>query len=283
MGARTPEEIFGHHAAALMKGDIDEIVADYADDAVFVAPDRVLRGKAGIREAFETLLGARARRDLGRPGRRVCRRPADDRVERPLRPNDLTDGVDTFVFRDGTDPRPDRPLHRAPALSGSIGMAGSPTFIASVQRALNLVDAVGASGRPVSAKVLPALHRPEPFHHVPPAAHPGARALPAPGGRRVRARRPHHGAQPADHPRAGRRQGTTVLQALHDELHAPAYLSLFDDGEIHVVDIADSPEAPRVDLWVGFHDAAHACALGRRSRLPRRDRAKDTARHELRT
>jgi ketosteroid isomerase-like protein len=47
METRTPEEIFGHHAAALMKGDIDEIVVDYADDAVFVAPDRVLRGKAG--------------------------------------------------------------------------------------------------------------------------------------------------------------------------------------------------------------------------------------------
>ena len=31
---RTPEEVFSHHAQALGAGDLDEIVADYADDAV---------------------------------------------------------------------------------------------------------------------------------------------------------------------------------------------------------------------------------------------------------
>jgi DNA-binding IclR family transcriptional regulator len=56
-----------------------------------------------------------------------------------------------------------------------------------------------------------------------------------------------------------------LLQALHDELHAAAYLSLFDDGEIHVVDIADSPEAPRVDLWVGFHTPHTPARSARRS------------------
>jgi DNA-binding IclR family transcriptional regulator len=30
-----------------------------------------------------------------------------------------------------------------------------------------------------------------------------------------------------------------------------------------LVDVVDSPAAPRVDLWVGFHDAAHATALGK--------------------
>ena len=33
---RTPEEVFAHHAQALGAGDLDEIVADYADDAVFI-------------------------------------------------------------------------------------------------------------------------------------------------------------------------------------------------------------------------------------------------------
>ena len=28
---RTPEEVFAHHAQALGAGDLDEIVADYAD------------------------------------------------------------------------------------------------------------------------------------------------------------------------------------------------------------------------------------------------------------
>jgi hypothetical protein len=33
---RTPEEVFQHHAQALGAGDLDEIVADYADDAFFI-------------------------------------------------------------------------------------------------------------------------------------------------------------------------------------------------------------------------------------------------------
>jgi ketosteroid isomerase-like protein len=32
--ARSPQEIFKHHAEALTAGDLDEIVADYTDDAV---------------------------------------------------------------------------------------------------------------------------------------------------------------------------------------------------------------------------------------------------------
>lgn len=54
--ARTPREIFQHHAEALMAGNVDEIVADYADDAVFITPQGVLRGKDGVRQAFTTLL-----------------------------------------------------------------------------------------------------------------------------------------------------------------------------------------------------------------------------------
>jgi len=53
---RTPREVFQHHAEALGAGDLDEIVADYADDAVFISPSGTLRGKDGIREAFTRLL-----------------------------------------------------------------------------------------------------------------------------------------------------------------------------------------------------------------------------------
>jgi hypothetical protein len=53
---RTPQEIFQHHGGALIAGDIDEIVADYTDDAVFITPAGVLRGKDGVREAFTRLL-----------------------------------------------------------------------------------------------------------------------------------------------------------------------------------------------------------------------------------
>jgi ketosteroid isomerase-like protein len=54
--ARTPQEIFSHHATALIAGDVDEIVADYTDDAVFITPAGVRHGKEGVREAFVQLL-----------------------------------------------------------------------------------------------------------------------------------------------------------------------------------------------------------------------------------
>ena len=53
---RTPQEVFHHHAQALGAGDLDEIVADYADEAVFITPAGIKRGKDGIREAFTQLL-----------------------------------------------------------------------------------------------------------------------------------------------------------------------------------------------------------------------------------
>jgi ketosteroid isomerase-like protein len=52
---RTPEEIFQHHAQALGAGDLDEIVADSAEEAVFITPAGVRRGKDGMRAAFTQL------------------------------------------------------------------------------------------------------------------------------------------------------------------------------------------------------------------------------------
>src|SRR6478672_5494218 len=54
--ARTPQEIFAHHAEALMAGDIDGIVADYSDDATFITPRGALHGKDGVRQGFTALL-----------------------------------------------------------------------------------------------------------------------------------------------------------------------------------------------------------------------------------
>ena len=56
MPARTPQQIFQHHAEALGAENIDGVVADYSDDAFFMTPAGVLRGKAGIRQAFTKLL-----------------------------------------------------------------------------------------------------------------------------------------------------------------------------------------------------------------------------------
>jgi len=53
---RTPEEVLAHHVEALGAGDLDQIVADYADDAVFFTSRGVLRGKEGVRAMFPQLL-----------------------------------------------------------------------------------------------------------------------------------------------------------------------------------------------------------------------------------
>jgi ketosteroid isomerase-like protein len=98
---RSPQEVFGHHGQALGAEDLDEIVADYSDDAVLITPAGVQRGKDGIRQAFTKLLGEipQAAWDIkttiyegdilflewGAEG-------GGNRIE---------DGIDTFVFRDG--------------------------------------------------------------------------------------------------------------------------------------------------------------------------------------
>ena len=98
---RTPEEVFQHHAQALGAEDLDEIVADYADDAVFITPAGIRHGKDGIRAAFTELLGdvPQATWDLKtqiyHDDVLFLEWAADSARTR------VEDGIDTFVFRDG--------------------------------------------------------------------------------------------------------------------------------------------------------------------------------------
>jgi hypothetical protein len=98
---RTPQEIFEHHATALIAGDVDEIVADYADDAVFITSSGVLRGRAAIREGFASLLA-----DLPDAEWTVPTQVFEGDVlyiewTAVSGKTRVDDGVDTFVFRDG--------------------------------------------------------------------------------------------------------------------------------------------------------------------------------------
>jgi hypothetical protein len=98
---RTPQEVFQHHAEALGAEDIDAIVSDYADDAIFMTPDGVLRGKDGVRRAFEKLTSEV-------PGARwelPTQLYEDDILllewKATSSESNVEDGIDTFVFRDG--------------------------------------------------------------------------------------------------------------------------------------------------------------------------------------
>jgi hypothetical protein len=99
--ARTPQEVFAHHAEALGAEDLDGIVSDYRGDALFITPDGVRRGLAGVREAFTQLLaelpGATwdLKTQIYEEDILLLEWAADART------NLVEDGLDTFVFADG--------------------------------------------------------------------------------------------------------------------------------------------------------------------------------------
>jgi DNA-binding IclR family transcriptional regulator len=144
-------------------------------------------------------------------------------------------------------------------------VTGEPTLIESVRRALNLLDVVGDAGRPLPAKTLArraGIPLPTAYHLLRTLVHEGylvrVEGLGYVLGDRAVALAGERGA-------AGIRVARyhAILRQLHEDLCAAAYFSVLTDGEITLVDVVDSPAMPRVDLWVGFHDAAHATALGK--------------------
>ena len=101
MTVRTPQQVFQHHAEALGAEDLDGIVADYSDDAFFMTPGGVLRGKTGIRQAFTKLLSDvpkakwNLKTQLYEKDILLLEWTADFAKTR------IDDGIDTFVFKDG--------------------------------------------------------------------------------------------------------------------------------------------------------------------------------------
>ena len=98
--ARTPQEIFGHHAGALIAGDLDGILADYDDTSVYITPRGLHRGVDEIRQAYVEFLA-----ELPDATFDVPRQIFEDDVlyvewtaESPT--VRVTDGTDTLVFGD---------------------------------------------------------------------------------------------------------------------------------------------------------------------------------------
>jgi ketosteroid isomerase-like protein len=98
--ARTPQEIFEHHAGALIAGDVDEIVADYTEDAVFITPSGVKRGKEGVREGFVQLLADLPDADWSVPTQIFEGDILFIEWSAVAATTRAMDGIDTFVFTD---------------------------------------------------------------------------------------------------------------------------------------------------------------------------------------
>ena len=100
MAARTPEEVFAHHGQALGAEDLEDIVADYTDDAILVVQKTVYRGKDGAREVFTQLLS-----DVPRAQWELDTVFAGDVLYLEWKATGggrkIEDGIDTFIFRDG--------------------------------------------------------------------------------------------------------------------------------------------------------------------------------------
>ena len=98
---RTPQEVFQHHGEVLMAEDLDGIVSDYTEDALFITPDGVLKGKDGVRQGFVKLLGDVPEANWELPTQIY----EDDILLLEWRAESekvkVDDGIDTFVFRDG--------------------------------------------------------------------------------------------------------------------------------------------------------------------------------------
>jgi SnoaL-like domain len=98
---RTPQEVFQHHGEVLMAEDLDGIVSDYSEDALFITPEGVLRGTDGVRQGFVKLLG-----DVPGASWDLPTQIFEDDIlllewKAESEKAKVEDGIDTFVFRDG--------------------------------------------------------------------------------------------------------------------------------------------------------------------------------------
>lgn len=159
----------------------------------------------------------------------------------------------------------------------------SQTLIASVQRALTLVDIVANAPRPVPVKTISrvsGLSLGTAYNIARTLIHEGYLSS-EPDGLVLGHRFP--GLQPSDDEGVFLAKTRNTLRAVTEELGVTAYLSRYDDGEVQVVDIVDAVASPRVELWVGINRSAHATALGKQilAELSTEERLDYLSRHPL--
>ncbi|WP_327679134.1 IclR family transcriptional regulator [Kitasatospora sp. NBC_00458] len=156
-----------------------------------------------------------------------------------------------------------------------------PTLIASVQRALRLLEAVGGFLQGATAKQLAraaGLPLGTTYHLLRTLTHEGYL-------RRADGRFYYgdsvDGIGRADDRQSERSDLRARMERLRDELGAAVYFALYRDGEVTVVDVAAGAHQPAVEPWADFRVTAHAHAIGQclLGQLPEEARRDHLARH----
>jgi DNA-binding IclR family transcriptional regulator len=160
----------------------------------------------------------------------------------------------------------------------------APTLIGSVQRALRLLEAVGTHRDGAPAKQLAreaGLPLPTAYHLLRTLTHEGylrrengvflfgaaAERLADDGALQNR-----------------RSRMTQSLGRWRDIIGAPVYCAVYREGEIELVAVADTPQAPAVEEWAAFGETGHAHAIGQclLSQLDEQAREDHLDRHPVR-
>lgn len=98
---KQTEATVAHHLEAMMSGDIDAVLSDYAEESILYTPNGPVRGLQELRSEFEAFLGSLP------PGMvealEIVKKDAEGEVAyilwkaEPFAPL----GTDTFIVRDG--------------------------------------------------------------------------------------------------------------------------------------------------------------------------------------
>ncbi|WP_188276648.1 IclR family transcriptional regulator [Streptomyces sp. CBMA152] len=162
--------------------------------------------------------------------------------------------------------------------------AAVPTLIGSVQRALRLLEAVGAHMDGAPAKQLAreaGLPLPTAYHLLRTLTHEGY--LRRENGVFVFG----EAAERLAHGGALQNRRSKIIQSLaqwRDAIGVPVYFAVYREGEIELVAVADTPSAPAVEEWADFRETGHAHAIGQclLSQLDEKSREDHLDRHPVR-
>ncbi|MFF8989628.1 IclR family transcriptional regulator [Streptomyces sp. NPDC014983] len=159
-------------------------------------------------------------------------------------------------------PRPRTPSPRRPSGMAVPRQPAATTLIGSVQRAMRLLETVAAHPYGAPAKQLAratGLALPTTYHLLRTLVHEGylrrdkglfflgdaAERLSSSGAREKR-----------------RGRVADTLAHWRDSIGAPMYYAMYRNGEVEVLCVADSREAPAAEEWADFRETGHAHAIG---------------------